>query len=192
MKTVTFLSVSDTKKVWRLVGLLFLLGAISTVFVSFHIGHRLVMQLMMFGSLTAAVYFWLAYIATTYLYEVGEENGQIFFLVYKKQGKKSIMQVKLPLSAIDGLVKTDATHALSPAQYDKKYRYSSAFFPEGYDVLFFKDDGATVAIEISADEAFLSLFSAALAEKKSTIGFEEDEEDEEDEEYEASESGTEE
>ncbi len=167
MKTVTYLSTAETKKVWRLVGLLFLLGAVSAVFVSFHIGHRLVMQLMMVGSLTAAVYMWLSYIATSYLYEIGEENGAVMFVVYKKQGQKSVMQAKLPLSSLDSLVKTDPAHALSSSQYGKKYRYSAAFFPEGYDVLFFQDDGTTIAIEISADEAFLAPLFAYLAEKKS-------------------------
>ena len=177
MKTVTCLSVSDAKKVWRLCGLLFLLGALGALFISLKIGHRLVMQLMTFGSLTASVYFWLSYIATTYLYEIGEENGELLFAVYKQQGKKSVMQAKLPLSALEGKSKTDAAHPLSPSLYGKKYRYSAAFFPEGYDVLFFREGGLTVALEISADEPFLAVLSTSLSDREAAEEASSDSED---------------
>ena len=165
MKTVTCVSAADTKKVWRLCGILFLLGALGALLVTLNVGQRLVMQLMMVGSITVAIYFWLSYIATSFVYEIGEENGTVFFLVYKKQGKKSITQARLPLSALEAISKSDAAHPLSSALYQKKYRYSAAFFPEGYDVLFFRD-GETVALEISADEPFLAVLSAYLAEKE--------------------------
>ncbi|MBP3436629.1 MAG: hypothetical protein J6K61_01820 [Clostridia bacterium] len=162
MKNVTYVSAAEPRKIWKLSGILVALGCVAALFLSLGIGNRLVMQLFAVFSFVAAIYFWYAYIATSYLYEVGEEDKEIFFLVYKQQGKKSILQAKLALSSLRDMVKTDSQRPLSSSLYQKKYRYSAAFFPEEYTALLFEEDGAIIALEICADEAFLSLFSPFL------------------------------
>ena len=161
MNTSTTLSTYESKakngSALVFVGILMMVGALcylATLFLPLFRGIVLLGAVLFF---VAAIFVAYKYLLTSYVYSIySDGETPPCLLIEQKQGKRSSLVCRVPLSAV-----------LSLAPYDGKayparcYVYTATMRGGAYQLLRVREDGREFCVKIEADEAFLTALVAA-------------------------------
>ena len=146
-----------------LVAILTIIGVacyLVTLFVPLYRG-LLVLFCVLF--LVAAIFVAYKYLLTSYVYSIFAQ-GQTppCLLVEQKQGKRSSLVLRVPLSAVLSLEPYDGR-----AYPAKCYVFTATMRGGAYQILHAREGGREFCVKLEADETFLATLRTAIFEKKS-------------------------
>ena len=151
MKPFKYISRGNTKNAWLFFGVMMSLAAVAFAVMQLKIGIPLLSQSIFLLAIIASVYILVRFVTAAYIYDVLWEEDGAFFCVTRLQGKKMIMQCKLPIAALAVITAVDRTEKKRPA-----LNYSPVLFAEDDTYLFFATEEEKVTLRINANQAFLS------------------------------------